>query len=87
MNGQFVGDQTGLDKSEVLGAILDVPGWDTNKRVEAVFLAAFARQPSPEELERFASYVDRGGAAGDKRRALADVFWVLLNSTEFLFNH
>jgi hypothetical protein len=87
MNGQFVGDQTGLEKSEVLGAVVDVPGWDTNRRVEALFLAAFARRPGPEELEKFASYVDRGGATGDKKQALADVFWVLLNSTEFLFNH
>jgi len=31
--------------------------------------------------------VDRGGITGDKNKALADVFWVLLNSTEFLFNH
>ena len=51
------------------------------------FLTAFAREPSPEELEKFASYVDRGGATGDKKKALADVFWVLLNSPEFLFNH
>jgi hypothetical protein len=87
MNGNFVGDQTGLERSEILAAILDVPTWDTNRRLEALFLSALARQPTPEELEKFGSYVDRGGATGDKRKALADVFWVLLNSTEFLFNH
>jgi hypothetical protein len=38
-------------------------------------------------LERFTSYVDRGGATGNPKKALADVFWVLLNSPEFLFNH
>jgi len=31
--------------------------------------------------------VDRGGPSGDQRRALADVFWALLNSGEFLLNH
>jgi hypothetical protein len=87
MNGQFIGDQTDLVKSEVLAAIADMPGWDTKERVTNLFLTAFARNPSPEELEKFASYVDRGGAAGDKKKALADVFWVLLNSPEFLFNH
>jgi hypothetical protein len=87
MNGRFVTDVTSLEKGEVLGAIADVPGWDTNRRVSALFLTAFARLPDPEELERFASYVDRGGSTGDKKRALADVFWVLLNSPEFLFNH
>jgi hypothetical protein len=28
-----------------------------------------------------------GGPSGDERRALADVFWVLLNSSEFILNH
>ena len=87
MNGDFIDGQTGLDRSEILGAVVDVPGWDTKRRVEAVFLTALARQPSAEEMEKFASYVDRGGAANDKKRALGDVFWVLLNSPEFSFNH
>jgi len=87
MNGQFITDVTSLEKGEVLGAIVDVPGWDTKQRVTGLFLTTFARYPSPDELERFASYVDRGGTGGDSKKALADVFWVLLNSPEFLFNH
>ncbi len=87
MNGQFIGDQTDLAKSEVLAAVADMPGWDTKARVTNLFLTAFAREPLPEELEKFASYVDRGGAGENKKQALADVFWVLLNSPEFLFNH
>jgi hypothetical protein len=87
MNGQFLGDQTGLERSEALAAIVDMPGWDTRQRVEALFLTAFARQPTSDELDKFASYVDRGGATGNANKALADVFWVLLNSPEFLFNH
>ncbi len=87
MNGQFVSDVTSLEKGEVLGAIADMPGWDTKERVTALFLTAFARPPRPDELDRFVSYVDRGGATGDPKKALADVFWVLLNSPEFLFNH
>jgi hypothetical protein len=87
MNGTFIGTQTDLQRSEVLAAIADVPGWDTKQRVTGLFLTAFARNPTPEELDKFTSYVDRGGASGDKKKALADVFWVLLNSPEFLFNH
>ena len=87
MNGQFVTDVTSLEKGEVLGAIADLPGWDTKQRVTALFLTTFARNPTPEELERYTSYVDRGGPNGDKKKALADVFWVLLNTSEFLFNH
>jgi hypothetical protein len=89
MNGQFIGDQTDLARSEILAAVADMPGWDAKARVTNLFLTAFARNPTPEELEKFASYVDRGGANGNGngKKALADVFWVLLNSPEFLFNH
>ena len=87
MNGQFMTEVTSLEKGEVLVAIAEMPSWDTKQRVTALFLSAFARQPTPDELERYSSYVDRGGINNDKKRALADVFWVLLNSPEFLFNH
>ena len=40
-----------------------------------------------EEAEKFVRYVERGGASGDQKKALSDVFWALLNSTEFKFNH
>ena len=32
-------------------------------------------------------YVQSGGPKKDPKRALADVFWALLNSGEFLLNH
>ena len=83
MNGSFLDAQTAPDTAELLGAVADMPGWDTRRRVETLFLAALARRPTADELERFTSYVDRG----ERRKALGDVFWVLLNSPEFLFNH
>lgn len=87
MNGRQVTDQTSLASSDVLAAVTDAPFLDTEGRVEALFLAALTRKPTPQEREQYASYVDRGGPSGDKKKALADVFWVLLNSTEFLFIH
>jgi len=87
MNGEFVDGQTSTDRSEILGAVVDVPGWDIKKRLQIIFMTALSREPSPEEMEKFSSYVERGGAAGDSKKALGDVFWVLLNSPEFLFNH
>ena len=51
-----------------------------------LFLAALARSPRSDEAERFLRYVKEGGTKGAKS-ALGDVFWVLLNSPEFLLNH
>jgi hypothetical protein len=87
MNGDFVDSQTAGERAEILGAIVDVPGWDTKKKLDVIFLSALSREPSAEELEKFTSYVDRAGADDKKKKAMGDVFWVLLNSPEFLFNH
>ncbi|HEX4608517.1 MAG TPA: DUF1553 domain-containing protein, partial [Urbifossiella sp.] len=84
MNGDFLDAQTAPDRAEILGAVADIPGWDNRRRVETLYLAALSRRPSGDELDRFSSYVDR---STDKKKALGDVFWVLLNSPEFLFNH
>jgi hypothetical protein len=86
MNGQFVSDATGLDKSATLGAIAEFPLMTSGDRIEALYLAAFSRKPRTDELDRLVRYVDSGGAAKDPKKALSDVFWALLNSSEFLFN-
>jgi hypothetical protein len=87
MNGKLLSDATSPERSATLGAVADAPFLSTEERVEAIFLAALTRLPRPQEKAKFIEYVDRGGPTGDKRQALADVFWALLNSSEFLFNH
>jgi len=86
MNGQFISDATGLEKSATLSAVADFPLMTTGERIEALYLAAFSRKPREDELEKLVKYVDAGGAAKDPKKALSDVFWALLNSSEFLFN-
>jgi hypothetical protein len=86
MNGQFVSDATGMEKSATLSAIVEFPLMTTPERVEALYLAALSRKPRGDELARLIPYVDSGGAAKDPKKALSDVFWAILNSSEFLFN-
>ena len=50
-------------------------------RIETLYLAALGRLPRAEERTRLVKFV---AAAADKDRALADVFWALLNSAEFV---
>ena len=87
MNGKFIDDATRLDRSETLAAVANAPFLDTAGKIETLYLAALSREPRPEESVRLVKYVDRGGPSGDPDRALADVFWALLNSGEFLLNH
>jgi hypothetical protein len=86
MNGPLVAEAMHPERGRTLAAILEAPWLDSAGRVEALFLAALSRPPSGAERERFVGHLDRGGER-DARRRLADVFWTLLNSSEFLFNH
>jgi hypothetical protein len=86
MNGQFVSDATSLEKSATLAAVAEFPQMTTVERIETLYLAALSRLPRADELERLVPYVDKGGAAKDPKKALGDLFWALLNSSEFLLN-
>jgi hypothetical protein len=86
MNNPLVATATHPEKSETLTAIASAPFMDTAGKVEALYLVALSRMPTREESSRLVAYVDRAGTDNHKK-ALSDVFWALLNSTEFLFNH
>ena len=87
MNSQLMGDVTSLQRSETLAAVTEAPFLDTAGKVEALFLASLSRKPTAEESRRLVKYVNDGGAAKNQKKALADVFWALLNSPEFILNH
>jgi hypothetical protein len=88
MNGKVITDATSITKGR-LGILTDYPDgdWNTTRKLELLYMSAVARKPRKDELERFVPYVDKGGPSGDSKKALADVFWALLNSSEFIFNH
>jgi hypothetical protein len=87
MNGQPMADATSRDGNRLLRTIAEARGPTTTRRLEELFLVALARKPRPDELARLIKYVDAGGPRGDRKKALGDVFWVLLNSSEFCLNH
>lgn len=90
MNGKFVGDATdatNLERTETLAAVADAPFLSTPQKIETLFLATMSRKPRAEEAARFLKYVEDGGPKKNPRAALADVFWALMNSSEFILNH
>lgn len=52
--------------------------------VQDLYLAAYSRPATAEEVDRAEKYV---ADAGDKRAGLEDVYWSVLNSKEFVFHH
>ena len=56
--------------------------WET--RVERMYLSVLNRPPKPKELDAFVSFIKREAKPD---AAVEDAIWVLLNSSEFRFNH
>lgn len=87
MNGTFVTNATSLEQSDVFTAIVDFPGLSVEKKIEAFFLSALSRVPTETESHRLVDYISSQASDEDKTHAYADLFWALLNSSEFLLNH
>ncbi|MEX2213376.1 MAG: DUF1549 domain-containing protein [Phycisphaeraceae bacterium] len=52
--------------------------------IEQLFLATLSRSPSEQERERVLSAIKD---AANREEAMQDVFWALVNTKEFAFNH
>jgi len=87
MNGDFISDATDLTDSRTLAAVIDAPFLDKKEKINALFLATLSRFPTEKERSTFLDYINSGGANDDKQAAVSDVFWALLNTSEFLLNH
>jgi hypothetical protein len=86
MNGPLAASVTGYDQSRLIGA-LDAPFMDERDQIESMFLAVLARPADDEELDACANALKSAEPGDDRKRALSDILWALLNSTEFAFNH
>ncbi len=85
MNGDVVREQI---KDGLFSAPSSIAGLapDDPKAVEAAYLTVLTRRPTPEESAHFAGRL--AGTSGDERKQrLSDLYWTLLNTTEFSWNH
>ena len=53
-------------------------------KIKEIYHWVYARPPVAEELRTVEAYLTAGG---NRKEAYEDVFWALLNTKEFLFNH
>jgi hypothetical protein len=86
MNGRVTTSATGPDTSSLVGA-LEAPFMTDEDRVDAMFLATLSREPDANERAMFSEALAQSKTPEEHTAALSDMFWALLNSTEFAFNH
>jgi hypothetical protein len=86
MNGRLVKDRTKSDLINNAATKIAQLSPTNEKAVETAYLTTLTRRPSAVELKHFATRLD--DASSDARiDCLEDLYWVLLNSTEFSWNH
>lgn len=86
MNGQIVQERTKVDLINNASSRIATLVRDDEQAVELIYLCALNRSPSRSELGVFVEFL--AGKRGNARsRAVGDIHWALINSTEFSWNH
>ena len=85
MNGDLVDAKV---REELLNASSQVAMFapDDGAAVDTAYLTVLTRRPKPKEREYFSAKL-AGTTGDDRRRKLADMYWVLFNSSEMSWNH
>ena len=80
MNSPLVNNRTQAKPGMVLAEILNTA---PNERAAlgALYLRVLSRQPTTHEVEVCGRYL---ASVGDRREAFEDIYWSLINTTEFL---
>jgi hypothetical protein len=80
MNSPLVNNRTQARPGTVLGEILSSAP-DERAALNALYLRVLSRQPTPKELEICNHYL---ASVGNYREAFEDIYWSLINTTEFV---
>jgi hypothetical protein len=85
-NGELIQRATNGQKGSFLERVASKSDLSYEEKVDFLFLSALSRKANATE-KRFAEGTLLAAHQGDHLKALQDVFWVLLNSNEFILNH
>ncbi len=87
MNGQLVKEKT-EGNPLLFNAAMRIARLapDDRTAVETAYLAVLTRRPTPEEAAHFEGRL-AGKTGEDRHGQLEDLYWTLMNATEFAWNH
>ncbi|HSH96523.1 MAG TPA: DUF1549 domain-containing protein [Roseimicrobium sp.] len=86
MNGNMVKDRTKSNPFVNASSRISLLSPDDNVAVDTSYLCLLTRRPTPAEKEYFLKQL-AGSKGVVRERAMEDLYWTLMNSTEFSWNH
>jgi len=86
MNGQLVYDKTKDNLVNNAATQIAALASSDEKAVEIAYLACLTRRPSDAERQHFVGKLSHRRGR-ERRQQMEDLYWALLNSTEFSWNH
>lgn len=87
MNGNMVADNIKTNPLVNAGTRISMLSPDSRTAVESAYLAIFTRQPTPREADHFETMLAEARSNNARNNAMADIYWTLMNATEFSWNH
>ncbi|HEV7281702.1 MAG TPA: DUF1553 domain-containing protein [Pirellulaceae bacterium] len=90
LNGELLDGVTDEENFFMLaGARIASLAPDVETAVETTYLCTLTRKPTPREAEYFEQFLTEGQkeSADEYGRRVSDLFWILMNGTEFSWNH
>jgi hypothetical protein len=86
MNGELVAERTKEDIVANASTRIAQIVADDDKAITLIFLSVLGRYPSSTESEQLTAHIC-GKKGSERSRSVGDVYWAMMNSTEFVWNH
>lgn len=86
LNGQLVNNFAQLKNNPTVDGLILAPFLSPDERIDVLFFATVGRKPTVGEMKKMVNHIQTASEA-DRDRAYGDLFWALVNSTEFNTNH
>ena len=83
-NGKTLNEKLS-DSKNAIGGLL-ASGIAASALVDEIYLSCLSRFPTDRERENLTGILDQAETA-EYRQVVEDIYWAILSSREFLFNH
>ncbi|MFN0078407.1 MAG: DUF1549 domain-containing protein [Prosthecobacter sp.] len=87
MNGNMISDNTKNNPLINASTRISMLAPDNGTAVDAAYLSILTRRPTTDEAAHFTGLLVTSKSRNSRSNAMSDLYWTLMNATEFSWNH